>query len=100
MPPKSVPVTKHNEVVAHDGRTRCVAIGPASGLVLATGGDDCAVNVWRLGRPANVMVRARATEAPQARPRPRSDGQQHLSPANTAGVRRGRAGPTRATPVL
>jgi hypothetical protein len=55
MPPK-VPVVKHNEAAAHDGRCRCVAIGPASGLVLASGGDDCAVNVWRLGRPANILV--------------------------------------------
>lgn len=50
-----VPV-KYNEVVAHDGKTRSLAIGPKTGLVLATGGDDFAANVWKLGRPTSVLV--------------------------------------------
>jgi WD40 repeat protein len=63
MPPRylssssssSVHITQHNECVAHDGPTRTLAIGGLSGLVLASGGDDGCVNVWRLGRPAHVL---------------------------------------------
>jgi len=58
MPPTTkITLTKHNEVVAHDGRTRCVTIGPYSGLVLATGGDDNCICIWRLGKPASILVR-------------------------------------------
>ena len=49
-------VIKHNEAVAHDSGARCAAFGPQSGLVLATGGDDCTVNLWRVGRPNVLMV--------------------------------------------
>lgn len=31
---------KAHEFVAHNGKTNCVAVGPRSGQVLATGGDD------------------------------------------------------------
>ncbi|CAN0514695.1 unnamed protein product, partial [Ectocarpus sp. 8 AP-2014] len=31
---------KAHEFVAHAGKTNCVAVGPRSGQVLATGGDD------------------------------------------------------------
>lgn len=43
-------------VHAHVGRVCSAAIGPKSHHILATGGDDAdkAVNVWRLGRPANI----------------------------------------------
>ena len=31
---------KAHAFVAHSGRTNCVAVGPRSGQVIATGGDD------------------------------------------------------------
>ncbi len=45
-----------NELIAHDAPTRCVCVGPLTGQALATGGDDCALHVWRLGRPTVVMT--------------------------------------------
>mmetsp|Transcript_7941 Transcript_7941/g.28279 ORF Transcript_7941/g.28279 Transcript_7941/m.28279 type:complete len:827 (-) Transcript_7941:62-2542(-) len=40
---------KLGEFVAHAGAVNCVAVGPRSDQLLATGGDDCMVNVWRVG---------------------------------------------------
>lgn len=40
---------KRHEFVAHASAVRCVALGPRSSSLLASGGDDCRVNVWRLG---------------------------------------------------
>ncbi|CAB1105812.1 unnamed protein product [Ectocarpus sp. CCAP 1310/34] len=45
---------KAHEFVAHAGKTNCVAVGPRSGQVLATGGDDKRVNVWRIGRASSI----------------------------------------------
>lgn len=45
-----------NELVAHDAVARCVSIGPLTGTALATGGDDCALHVWHLGRPTVMMT--------------------------------------------
>ncbi|CAM9824071.1 unnamed protein product [Hapterophycus canaliculatus] len=46
---------KAHEFVAHASKTNCVAIGPRSGQVLATGGDDKQrVNVWRIGRASSI----------------------------------------------
>ncbi|CAM9719046.1 unnamed protein product [Ectocarpus sp. 12 AP-2014] len=45
---------KAHEFVAHVGKTNCVAVGPRSGQVLATGGDDKRVNVWRIGRASSI----------------------------------------------
>ena len=41
---------------AHDSRTRCLRIGPKSGKVLVTGGDDRRVNLWALGKPTPILV--------------------------------------------
>ena len=46
----------HNELVAHDASAQCACIGPISGLLLATGGDDNALHVWRLGSPAAIAT--------------------------------------------
>ena len=45
-----------NELVAHDAAARCVCLGPLTGQSIATGGDDCALHVWRLGRPTVVLT--------------------------------------------
>eukprot|EP00953_Heterococcus_sp_UTEX-ZZ885_P032743 17082-Heterococcus_DN1.PRE.2 len=45
---------KAHEYVAHSTKVNCVAIGPHSGAVLATGGDDKRVNVWKLGRASHI----------------------------------------------
>eukprot|EP00752_Nemacystus_decipiens_P010922 g9706.t1 len=45
---------KAHEFVAHAVKTNCVAVGPRSGQVLATGGDDKRVNVWRIGRASSI----------------------------------------------
>jgi hypothetical protein len=44
-------VYKFSDAIAHDGPTLCVSIGPTSGQVLATGGQDAFINLWRLGKP-------------------------------------------------
>jgi katanin p80 WD40 repeat-containing subunit B1 len=45
---------KAHEYVAHSTKVNCVAIGPHSGAVLATGGDDKRVNVWKIGRASHI----------------------------------------------
>ncbi|CAM9674642.1 unnamed protein product, partial [Phaeothamnion confervicola] len=45
---------KAHEFAAHSTETKCVAIGQHSGQVLATGGEDKRVNVWRIGRASNI----------------------------------------------
>lgn len=55
-PASSVRVTRLNEAIAHEGAALCAALGPRSGQVLATGGEDAAVLVWRLGRPAPLAA--------------------------------------------
>jgi len=49
--------------LAHPGGVGAVRIGPNSGQVLATGGDDGQVNLWRVGRP-NCLLSLRAAKAP------------------------------------
>jgi len=46
------------EHAAHPDAVNCIAIGPHSDQVLATGGDDCKVNLWRIGNPQNLLVRS------------------------------------------
>lgn len=41
--------------VAHSSAVRCMCLGRKSAAVLATGGDDSLVNVWRVGRPAALL---------------------------------------------
>ncbi|KAG5189879.1 WD40-repeat-containing domain protein [Tribonema minus] len=44
---------KAHEFVAHSTKVNCVAIGP-HGAVLATGGEDKRVNVWKIGRANHI----------------------------------------------
>lgn len=52
----ATPVRKVSEFVAHAGNVNCASFGLRSGQVLATGGDDKKVNVWRVGSPACVWT--------------------------------------------
>ena len=47
---------KVHEFVAHSTSVRCLALGPKSNQVLATGGDDCKVNVWLVGNAMNIWT--------------------------------------------
>ena len=40
---------KLHEFVAHASAVRCLAFAPRSPAMVASGGDDCRVNVWRTG---------------------------------------------------
>lgn len=40
---------------AHSGRVQCARLGEKSGQVLATGGEDKRVNIWKVGK-ANALV--------------------------------------------
>jgi katanin p80 WD40 repeat-containing subunit B1 len=46
---------KLQEFVAHTSSVNCVRFGRKSGLVFATGGDDRKVNLWRVGKPTNIL---------------------------------------------
>ncbi|KAL2915670.1 hypothetical protein HK105_204855 [Polyrhizophydium stewartii] len=41
--------------VAHSSRTTCLRIGPKSGRVIVTGGEDRKVNLWTVGRSSAVL---------------------------------------------
>lgn len=45
---------KVSEFVAHSTRVNCLTIGPHSAQVMATGGEDCKVNIWRVDNSANI----------------------------------------------
>ena len=47
---------KVHEFVAHSTMVNCLTIGPLSNQVLATGGEDCKVNVWRVGNASNIWT--------------------------------------------
>jgi katanin p80 WD40 repeat-containing subunit B1 len=40
----------------HEGKTNCLKIGPKSGRVLVTGGQDRLVNLWAIGKPTCILV--------------------------------------------
>lgn len=42
------------EFVAHSTQVNCVSIGPKSSQVIATGGEDADVNIWRVGSVNNI----------------------------------------------
>ncbi|XP_068117255.1 katanin p80 WD40 repeat-containing subunit B1 [Hyperolius riggenbachi] len=42
---------KLQEIVAHAGNVSAVALGKSSGRLLATGGEDCRVNLWSVNKP-------------------------------------------------
>ena len=44
------------EFVAHGSNVNCLALGPKSGRVMVTGGDDRKVNMWAVGKPNCIMV--------------------------------------------
>jgi len=49
-------VWKLQDFVAHSGgRIHCARLGEKSGQVLATGGDDKRVNIWKVGKPSAMM---------------------------------------------
>ena len=45
------------EFVAHSGPVRVARLGTKSGQVLATGGEDKRVNVWKIGRTSALMAK-------------------------------------------
>ena len=47
---------KMQEFVAHSTKVNCLCFGPKSNQVLATGGEDCKVNIWRVGNVSNIWT--------------------------------------------
>lgn len=45
-----------DEFVAHNGTVNCLRIGRNTAGVLATGGEDKKVNLWRIGQPHVAKV--------------------------------------------
>lgn len=43
--------------MAHASNVSSLVLGKASGRLLATGGDDCRVNLWSVNKPNCIMVR-------------------------------------------
>ncbi|TPX49956.1 hypothetical protein SeMB42_g02414 [Synchytrium endobioticum] len=48
-------VVKIYDVAAHVGHTLCLRIGPKSGRVMVTGGEDKKINLWAIGKTTPVM---------------------------------------------
>lgn len=46
---------KLQEIVAHASNVSSLVLGKASGRLLATGGDDCRVNLWSVNKPNCIM---------------------------------------------
>ncbi|XP_069595698.1 katanin p80 WD40 repeat-containing subunit B1 isoform X1 [Ranitomeya imitator] len=46
---------KLQEIVAHASTVSTLALGKSSGRLLATGGDDCRVNLWSVNKPNCIM---------------------------------------------
>ena len=44
------------EFVAHSSNVTCLSIGPSSGRVMVTGGEDKKVNMWAIGKPNVILV--------------------------------------------
>eukprot|EP00948_MAST-09A_sp_MAST-9A-sp1_P000551 g551.t1 len=49
------PVSLKREFVAHTKFVSCLHIGRRSKRVLVTGGEDNRVNIWRIGKPGNIL---------------------------------------------
>ena len=49
-------IFKVHEFVAHSTEINCLSFGPKSHKVLATGGNDCKVNVWQVGNSSNIWT--------------------------------------------
>uniref|UniRef100_A0A673JIP5 Katanin p80 WD40 repeat-containing subunit B1 n=1 Tax=Sinocyclocheilus rhinocerous TaxID=307959 RepID=A0A673JIP5_9TELE len=43
------------EIVAHSSNVSSLVLGKASGRLLATGGEDCRVNIWAVSKPNCIM---------------------------------------------
>lgn len=50
--------------MAHSSNVSSLVLGKKSGRLLATGGDDCRVNVWSVNKPNCVMVRVGLLQLP------------------------------------
>ncbi|XP_033896245.3 katanin p80 WD40 repeat-containing subunit B1-like isoform X1 [Acipenser ruthenus] len=46
---------KLQEIVAHTSNVSSLVLGKTSGRLLATGGDDCKVNIWAVNKPNCIM---------------------------------------------
>ncbi|OXB76083.1 UNVERIFIED_CONTAM: hypothetical protein H355_000182 [Colinus virginianus] len=46
---------KLQEITAHSSNVSSLVLGKSSGRLLATGGDDCRVNVWSVNKPNCIM---------------------------------------------
>jgi len=42
--------------VAHGSNVSCLSLGPSSGRVMVTGGEDRKVNMWAVGKPNVILV--------------------------------------------
>lgn len=47
---------KIHEFVAHSTEINCLSFGPKSHQVLATGGNDFKVNIWKVGNASNIWT--------------------------------------------
>lgn len=45
------------EIVAHSSNVSSLVLGKSSGRLLATGGEDCRVNIWAISKPNCIMVK-------------------------------------------
>jgi katanin p80 WD40 repeat-containing subunit B1 len=46
--------------VAHSASVNCLNIGKKACRLFITGGDDHKVNLWTIGKPNSLMVKAQA----------------------------------------
>uniref|UniRef100_A0A8C1I7P9 Katanin p80 WD40 repeat-containing subunit B1 n=1 Tax=Cyprinus carpio TaxID=7962 RepID=A0A8C1I7P9_CYPCA len=46
---------KLQEIVAHSSNVSSLVLGKSSGRLLATGGEDCRVNIWAVSKPNCIM---------------------------------------------
>lgn len=44
------------DVVAHPSNVSSLVLGKSSSRLLATGGEDCKVNIWAVNKPNCIMV--------------------------------------------
>ena len=44
------------EFEAHTSSVTCLSLGKNSGRLLATGGEDCRVNIWAVSKANCIMV--------------------------------------------
>uniref|UniRef100_A0A8D0GNU7 Katanin p80 WD40 repeat-containing subunit B1 n=1 Tax=Sphenodon punctatus TaxID=8508 RepID=A0A8D0GNU7_SPHPU len=46
---------KLQEIIAHSSNVSSLVLGKSSGRLLATGGDDCRVNIWSVNKPNCIL---------------------------------------------